>query len=201
MLLMLFVLCCLGFGQDATIKGQASIESFESPPPWPITASEQSYERSFSQPILPNEMGETFEKWLSLHSITNLDEYKHKPKTFKQWLNGGKGKGQVAAYYEYKREYKALAARNKKLKFIRDIRVGDCETIESGRIYGWRFDAGLLKDYSIDGKWHNESVNCRGLYEDTVDKKTSDLTVRERDWLEACKARDLYPPKPLSTGR
>jgi hypothetical protein len=35
---------------------------------------------------------------------------------------------------------------------------------------------------------------CLKLYHDTIDKKIADLTTRELDQIQACKALDLYPP-------
>lgn len=37
--------------------------------------------------------------------------------------------------------------------------------------------------------------NCTALFRTTVDKKTSDLTVRESESVKGCQSLDLYPPK------
>lgn len=35
---------------------------------------------------------------------------------------------------------------------------------------------------------------CLKLYHETIDKKIGELTTRESDQIQACKAFDLYPP-------
>ena len=35
---------------------------------------------------------------------------------------------------------------------------------------------------------------CLKLYHETIDKKIADLTTRESDQIQACKALDMYPP-------
>ena len=35
---------------------------------------------------------------------------------------------------------------------------------------------------------------CAAVYRATIDKKTSDLTMRESQLVKACQAIDLYPP-------
>ena len=37
--------------------------------------------------------------------------------------------------------------------------------------------------------------DCLAMYQNTIDKKTSDLTTRESDQIKACKSIDLYPPE------
>jgi hypothetical protein len=36
---------------------------------------------------------------------------------------------------------------------------------------------------------------CTQLYSQTIDKKTSDLTVRETELVKACQSISLYPPQ------
>ena len=36
--------------------------------------------------------------------------------------------------------------------------------------------------------------DCSQVFHDTIDKKSSDLTVREADLIAGCKSLDLYPP-------
>lgn len=38
-------------------------------------------------------------------------------------------------------------------------------------------------------------VNCSAVYLRTVDKKVSDLTVRETQFVQACQGMGMYPPK------
>ena len=41
---------------------------------------------------------------------------------------------------------------------------------------------------------------CVGIYGATVDKKMSDLTVRETEQVKACQSLDLYPPTKAKEG-
>jgi hypothetical protein len=38
-------------------------------------------------------------------------------------------------------------------------------------------------------------ANCTTIYQNTIDKKVRDLTVREEEQVRACQALGLYPPR------
>jgi hypothetical protein len=38
-------------------------------------------------------------------------------------------------------------------------------------------------------------ANCTVIYQNTIDKKVKDLTVREEEQVRACQALGLYPPQ------
>jgi hypothetical protein len=63
---------------------------------------------------------------------------------------------------------------------------------ECGRFYKPRMQA--LYDEADLIKAQLEKVDeCRKVYRSTIDKKTSDLTVRESTVVKACQALNLYP--------
>lgn len=40
----------------------------------------------------------------------------------------------------------------------------------------------------------DEADRCLAIFTATIDKKTSDLTTRETEQLQACRSANLYPP-------
>jgi hypothetical protein len=63
----------------------------------------------------------------------------------------------------------------------------------SNRTYYWRDGPGTrVRD--IDPLVTLTSIDCAGVYRDTIDAKVSDLTNRQAEQIKACKSLDLYPP-------
>jgi hypothetical protein len=53
----------------------------------------------------------------------------------------------------------------------------------------------IAADLMLWRKRLTSADDCSKLFRDTIDKKRSDLTVRETDSVAGCKLLDLYPPQ------
>ena len=79
---------------------------------------------------------------------------------------------------------------------VRDMMGGKPNPIRLARAKACANNGGNL-DLSPSSLWEKRlqhTDECLAVFHQTVDKKTVDLTVRENDAINGCKALDLYPP-------
>jgi hypothetical protein len=65
---------------------------------------------------------------------------------------------------------------------------------------GWMTEWEILSDRMLTAKYRLEHVDeCLASFHKTIDKKKSDLTVRESDSVKLCQDLELYPPETCAT--
>ena len=78
------------------------------------------------------------------------------------------------------------------LKASADCRLGQTSGEECNRFYKPRMQA-IYDEGDLIVAQLKKVDECRKVYRSTIDKKATDLTVRETIAVKACQALDLYP--------
>ena len=85
----------------------------------------------------------------------------------------------------------AEAARQKRLVAERDARIAKDRADADAKAAKDRWDA----DAKAAEEKRRLRANCMVIYQNTIDRKVKDLTVREEEQVRACQVLGLYPPR------
>src|ERR1035441_168380 len=85
----------------------------------------------------------------------------------------------------------AEAARQKQLVAERDARIAKDRADADAKAAKDRWDA----DAKAAEEKRRLRANCMVIYQNTIDRKVEDLTVREEEQVRACQVLGLYPPR------